>query len=107
MSQRSAMSDETAKKIDAEIRKLVEGGHKRATELLQKHNDELHLLANALLEFETLSGDEIKQLLETGKFERDDGKIAKPSSVPVVGTAIPKAGRRETGPVGGATPQSA
>lgn len=107
MSQRSAMSDETAKKIDAEIRKLVEGGHKRATELLQKHNDELHLLANALLEFETLSGDEITQLLETGKFERDDGKIAKPSTIPQVGTAIPKAGRRKSGPVGGATPQSA
>lgn len=107
MSQRSAMSDETARKIDAEIRKLVEGGHKRATDLLTKHNEQLHLLANALLEFETLSGDEINQLLDTGKFERDDGKVIKPSSIPTVGTAIPKAGRGKTGPVGGATPQSA
>ena len=107
MSQRSAMSDETARKIDAEIRKLVEGGHKRATDLLTKHNEQLHLLANALLEFETLSGDEINQLLETGKVERDDGKVIKPSSIPTVGTAIPKAGRGKTGPVGGATPQSA
>jgi cell division protease FtsH len=107
MSQRSAMSDETARKIDAEIRKLVEGGHKRATELLTTHNEQLHLLANALLEFETLSGDEIKQLLESGKFERDDGKVVKPSSIPTVGTAIPKAGRRKSAPVGSATPQSA
>lgn len=107
MSQRSAMSDETARKIDAEIRKLVEGGHKRATDLLTEHNEQLHLLANALLEFETLSGDEINQLLETGKFERDDGKVIKPSSIPTVGTAIPKAGRGKTTPVGGATPQSA
>ncbi len=107
MSQRSAMSDETARKIDAEIRKLVEGGHKRATELLTMHNEQLHLLANALLEFETLSGDEIKQLLESGKFERDDGKVVKPSSIPTVGTAIPKAGRRKSAPVGSATPQSA
>ena len=106
MSQRSAMSDETARKIDAEIRKLVEGGHKRATELLTMHNEQLHLLANALLEFETLSGDEIKQLLESGKFERDDGKVVKPSSIPTVGTAIPKAGRRKSAPVGSATPQS-
>lgn len=105
MSQRSAMSDETARKIDAEIRKLVEGGHKRATEILTKHNEQLHLLANALLEFETLSGDEINQLLDTGKFERDDGKILKPSSIPTVGTAIPKAGRGKSAPVGGATPQ--
>jgi cell division protease FtsH len=107
MSQRSAMSDETARKIDAEIRKLVEGGHKRATELLTKHNEQLHLLANALLEFETLSGDEINQLLETGKFERDDGKVIKPSSIPTVGTAIPKAGRGKSAPVGGPTPQGA
>ena len=105
MSQRSAMSDETARKIDAEIRKLVEGGHKRATELLTTHNEQLHLLANALLEFETLSGDEINQLLESGKFERDDGKVVKPSTIPTVGTAIPKAGRGKSAPVGGATPQ--
>ena len=101
MSQRSAMSDETAKKIDAEIRKLVEGGHKRATDLLKKHSKQLHLLANALLEFETLSGEEIKSLLATGKFERDDGAIAKPSSIPQIGTAIPKAGRRKAGDVSG------
>ena len=107
MSQRSAMSDETAQKIDAEIRKLVEGGHKRATELLTTHNEQLHLLANALLEFETLSGDEINQLLESGKFERDDGKIVKPSSIPTVGTAIPKAGRSKSAPVEGAAPQGA
>ena len=107
MSQRSAMSDETARKIDAEIRKLVEGGHQRATELLTTHNEQLHLLANALLEFETLSGDEINQLLETGKFERDDGKVVKPSSIPTVGTAIPKAGRGKSAPVGGAAPQGA
>ena len=107
MSQRSAMSDETAQKIDAEIRKLVEGGHKRATDLLTEHNEQLHLLANALLEFETLSGDEINQLLETGKFERDDGKVIKPSSIPTVGTAIPKAGRGKSAPVGGVTPQGA
>ena len=107
MSQRSAMSDETAQKIDAEIRKLVEGGHKRATDLLTEHNNQLHLLANALLEFETLSGEEINQLLEKGKFERDDGKVIKPSPIPTVGTAIPKAGRGKSTPVGGATPQGA
>ena len=107
MSQRSAMSDETAKKIDAEIRKLVEGGHNRATGLLKKHNKQLHLLANALLEFETLSGDEIKSLLATGKFERDDGAVVKPSSIPQIGTAIPKAGRRKPTGIGDATPQGA
>ncbi len=106
MSQRNAMSDETAKKIDAEIRKLVEGGYDRATELLQKHREELNLLAEALLEFETLSGDEIKQLLETGKFERDETKTIRPANIPVVGTAIPKAGRGKR-QVGGTSTQGA
>ena len=106
--QRAAMSDETAKKIDSEIRKLVEGAHKRATKLLKKHDKQLHLLANAMLEFETLSGDEIKELMDTGKFEREDGKTIKPSSLPPAGTMIPKAGRgKKGGGVGGASPQGA
>jgi cell division protease FtsH len=107
MSQRSAMSDETAKKIDAEIRKLVEGGHAKATMLLKKHRKQLNLLAEALLEFETLSGDEITQLLKTGKFERDDSKSLQPTNVPVIGTAIPKAGRGKRPGVGDAKPQGA
>ncbi|HMU22852.1 MAG TPA: ATP-dependent zinc metalloprotease FtsH [Sphingorhabdus sp.] len=106
-SQRSAMSDETAKKIDAEIRKLVEGGYAKATALLKKHRKQLNLLAEALLEFETLSGDEIKQLLETGKFERDGSKTVQPKDIPTVGTAIPKAGRGKRTSVGGTSPQGA
>jgi cell division protease FtsH len=106
-SQRTAMSDETAKKIDAEIRKLVEGGYEKATALLKKHRKQLNLLAEALLEFETLSGDEIKQLLETGKFERDGTKTTIPNNIPSVGNAIPKAGRGKRNGVGSATPQGA
>jgi cell division protease FtsH len=105
MTQRSAMSDETAKKIDAEIRKLVETGHARATMLLKKHAKQLHLLANALLEFETLSGDEIANLLKTGTFERDDKTRNSPSGTPQIGSAIPKAGRGKRTTIGGAKPQ--
>ncbi len=106
-SQRAAMSDETAKKIDAEIRKLVEGGYTKATQLLKKHRKQLNLLAEALLEFETLSGEEIKNLLATGKFERDGSKSVLPGNVPVVGTAIPKAGRGKRTGLGDAKPQGA
>jgi cell division protease FtsH len=102
--QRSAMSDETAKKIDTEIRALVENGYKKAKMLLKKHNKQLHLLANALLEYETLSGDEIKKLIDTGKFERDNGVILKPSNIPQVGSAIPKAGRSKRPNIGDAKP---
>lgn len=105
MTQRAAMSDETAKKIDAEIRKLVESGYDRAKMLLKKHIKHLHLLANAMLEFETLSGEEIRQLLETGKFQRDNGKVLQPSNIPQIGSAIPKSGRGKRPSIGDATPQ--
>jgi cell division protease FtsH len=105
--QRSAMSDETAKKIDAEIRKLVEGGHDKAKKLLKKHIKQLHLLANAMLEFETLSGEEIKSLLANGKFERENGPVIRPAAVPQIGSSIPKSGRGKKPNIGGAEPQGA
>lgn len=103
-SQRVHMSNETAQKIDAEIRKIVDTGHNRAKQLLSDHLDQLHLLANALLEYETLSGDEIKTLLEKGELVRE-GETIRPALAPVTGTSIPKAGRRK-GPVADA-PQGA
>jgi len=103
-SQRVHMSNETAKAIDLEIRKMVETGYGRAKSVLTEYESQLHMLANALLEYETLSGDEIKALLENGEITRDDGTKIKPSPIPVVGTSIPRAGRRRNG-IGGAEPQ--
>lgn len=93
--QRTMQSAETNKMIDAEIRNLVDGAHKRATDILKKHEDQLHLLAQALLEYETLSGEEIDQLIKDGKLDRPEkpiGGAARP--FPVRGSAIPKAGQR-------------
>ena len=93
-SQRLMMSDETNKLIDSEIRGLVDGAHARATEILKGNEDNLHLLAGALLEYETLSGDEIKELMETGKIDRPDQPKGPTTPAPVRGSAIPKAGKR-------------
>ena len=95
-------SDETNKLIDSEIRGLVDGAHARATDILKREEDKLHLLANALLEYETLSGDEIKELMETGKVDRPDQPKGPSTPAPVKGSAIPKAGRKHSG---GAAPQ--
>ena len=103
--QRTMMSDETNKIIDSEIRALVEGAHEKATRILKLEEDKLHLLANTLLEHETLSGDEITELLETGKLNRPDQPTGPASPTPVHGSAIPKAGKRFSG--GGAAPQGA
>lgn len=96
-SQRTFSSNETNKLIDSEIRGLVEGAHKRATDILKTNEDKLHLLANAMLEYETLSGDEINQLLETGKLDRPDRPSGPVTPAPVRGSAIPKAGKRFSG----------
>nr|WP_262694965.1 ATP-dependent zinc metalloprotease FtsH [Kordiimonas aquimaris] len=57
------MSDETSKLIDQEIKSFVNGANDRATNILNDNIDDLHTLAKALLEYETLSGDEIDALL--------------------------------------------
>ena len=69
-SARTFQSAETNKLIDAEIRALVDGGHKRATDILKTQIEKLHLLAQAMLEYETLTGEEIDQLLKDGKIDR-------------------------------------
>src|SRR6186713_320932 len=97
-SQRTMSSDETNKLIDSEIRGLVDGAHKRATDLLTEHQAQLHLLAQALLEYETLTGDEIKALLEDGKIDRPEQPSGPVSARPVRGSAIPKSGKRFGGP---------
>jgi cell division protease FtsH len=89
-------SDETNKVIDAEIRTLVDTAHARATEVLKAQEDKLHLLAQALLEYETLTGDEIKELLESGKIDRPD-LPSSPLPATVRGAAVPKAGKRYAG----------
>jgi len=103
-SQRTMNSGETNKLIDSEIRDLVEGAHRRATEILHGNEEQLHLLANALLEFETLTGDEIKQLIDHGKIDRIDTPRGTVVPRPATGSSIPKSGRRLSG---GQAPQGA
>ena len=57
------MSEETAKKVDVEIKKIVDEGYQRAKKILTEKIDDLHKLAKALLIYETLSGEEIKDLI--------------------------------------------
>ncbi|EZP51090.1 MULTISPECIES: ATP-dependent zinc metalloprotease FtsH [Sphingomonas] len=103
-SQPVRMSNATAQLIDDEIKGIVEGGLARAKQLLTEHVDQLHLLAGALLEYETLSGDEIKKLIAGEEIGRIDSG-PKPS-VPRAGTSIPKT-RRPGGPFGNPAPLGA
>ncbi|MDE0877759.1 MAG: ATP-dependent zinc metalloprotease FtsH [Sphingomonas bacterium] len=103
-SQPARMSNQTAQLIDDEIKTIVEGGLNRAKQLLTDHIDQLHLLAGALLEYETLSGDEIKKLIAGEEIGRIDS--GPKTDVPRAGTSIPKT-RRPSGPFGTPSPLGA
>ena len=66
------MSEETQRKIDVEIRRLVEEGYDQAKSICEDKMDDLHTIAKGLLEFETLSGDEISDLLNGKTPQRDE-----------------------------------
>ena len=65
------MSEETAKKVDSEIRKIVDQGYDRARKVLTEKIDDLHKLAKALLTYETLSGEEIENLINKNIYPAD------------------------------------
>ena len=91
VTQRKNVSDETAKLIDQEVRRIVEEGEGTARAILSKNIDGLHLVAKALLEYETLSGDEVQALLRGEKIRQASGDADKPkprSSVPTAGATV-------------------
>ncbi len=98
MNRARQMSNETAVMIDQEIKRIVEGGYNQAKKLLTKHKKQLHALAEALLEYETMSGDEIKALLADGtKPDRSGIDRNAPRPLGKGGTSIPKTRRTNVG----------
>jgi cell division protease FtsH len=85
------ISAETAKMIDNEIRRLIEGAEATARDVLGEHMEDLHKVAKTLLEYETLNGEEVKTLLAGGTIDRSDdsdsGATGQRSSVPSSGKA--------------------
>jgi len=87
------VSGATAKVIDEEIRAFVEGANDRAKKILSEHIDSLHILAKALLEYETLSGEEIDALLRGEPIRQKPKKSGTtPSVPPAKPSAVPSAG---------------
>ena len=99
------VSEETAQIIDAEVRRLIDEAYTEATHILTKNKKAWIAIAEGLLEYETLTGEEIKQLIAGQKPSRDLGDDTPPSR----GSAVPKAGsgKRKKGaePEGGLEPQ--
>ena len=103
VAQSQNMSEETANLIDGEVRRLIEEGERTARGILAEHAHELHALAAALLEHETLSGEDIKDLLAGKPIVRETPEDA--SSVRVA-SPIPNSGKGRPKPDPGMEPQA-
>jgi cell division protease FtsH len=90
ITQRQNMSEETARLIDEEVRRIVTAGEKKAREVLSANRDKLEAITQALMEFETISGDEVQTLMRGEKIVRtaDDEDTKSPA-----GPAVPNAGK--------------
>jgi len=107
VTQSKNLSEETARTIDSEIRGIIDASYARAKKILTENRDELERLAQALLEYETLSGDEIKQILKGEPIVRsrpDEPAHSSRGSVPTSGGRMnprPDAGGFAPQPSGG------
>ncbi|MFV0279267.1 MAG: ATP-dependent zinc metalloprotease FtsH [Rhodoblastus sp.] len=104
MGRQQSISEQTSQKIDVEVRRLVESGLGEARRILTEKRADLEALAKGLMEYETLSGEEILGLIDGVPPVRDTGDSAPPRTA-----AVPSAGRNRQSPPepdsGGLEPQ--
>ena len=98
VTQTTNISPETAKLIDEEVRALIDQAENTARGIVRDHIDDLHKIANALLEYETLSGDEVKALLRGESIVRPED--TPPPGAPDAGprSAVPPTRKKPTPP---------
>ena len=109
MQKNQSISEATAQKIDAEVRRLVSEAYETARNMVSEKRDLLEAFAQALLEYETVTGDELKSIMDGGSIDRpdDDQEVGigpTGSAVPAAGAARPSRGPEEPD-TGGMEPQ--
>ena len=93
VTQKKNVSENTAQEIDKEIKKIVDESYKKARSIIKKNINQLHKLAKGLLHYETLTGEEIKDIIKGKKIKKsitDDTKNKNKSLSPV-----PTVGKRK------------
>jgi cell division protease FtsH len=104
ISRTQSVSEATAQKIDAEVRRIIDETYSRAKQILTDKVDDLHVLAKGLLEYETLTGDEIKGLLKGERPVRTPYEDPEPPAARPAAT-VPQSGRPRPEPGIGIAPE--
>jgi cell division protease FtsH len=99
VTQHKQVSDETAHTIDEEVRKIIDDNYKRAERLLNENVDKLHMMAKALVKYETIGEVQIKDIME-GREPRPP-EDWEDTSDPNEGSGTPQSEAKPTGPIGG------
>ena len=85
-------SEQTALEIDAEVKRIIDEAYERARTLIEDHRDKLEILARALLEYETLDGPQVEEIVRTGRFTpRPPSKATGPPAGAQAATPLPEA----------------
>jgi cell division protease FtsH len=85
-------SEQTSQEIDNEVKRICDEGYARAKHIIETHRDKLEMIANALLEFETLDGAQVEEIVRKGTFTpppRPPSEIGPPVGAPA-GTPLPE-----------------
>jgi cell division protease FtsH len=105
VTQHKNVSEATAREIDSEVKAIIDASYQRAKKILTDNIDELNALALGLLEYETLSLDEIRQVLRGEKVIKrvndDPAPDSRRSSVPTTTRPVPPAGGLGAAPIPG------
>ncbi|MGE0423821.1 MAG: ATP-dependent zinc metalloprotease FtsH [Reyranellaceae bacterium] len=106
VTQTQNVSEATSQMIDAEVRRLIEEAETKARKVLTDHMDDLHAIANGLLEFETLTADEVNTLLRGEKIVRDEsGSSSGPTGAKPRRASVPTSGPTPPRDAGDPAPQ--
>ena len=91
MAQRTNYSEFTAQEIDTEVKRIINEGYAVAKDIIEKNRHKLEIIANALLEYETLDGEQVAEIVRTGVFTAPPPppKVDPPSGA-VAATPLPE-----------------
>ena len=97
VTQKKNISENTAQEIDKEVRKIVDEAYKKARSIIKKNITQLHRLAKGLLHYETLTGDEIKDIIKGKKIKKTIVEKAKSKNKNLAPVPSVQKGRKDIG----------